>query len=202
MCQITKIEVQSKDKTRANLYIDDKFCCGISIELVMKHGLKKDMEIDENYIREIVLEDEKSKAMNKAVNYISSSLKTAKQIREYLRKKEYLPETIDYVIDKMIEYKYLDDEAYAKAYINTYSSKFGKIKLKLNLKQKGVADTIIDKCLYGEEEIESSIDRVASKYLKNKEINKDTLNKLSRFLYSRGYEFDEINSYISSIQSD
>ena len=104
MCQITKIEVQSKDKTRANLYIDDKFCCGISIELVMKHGLKKDMKIDENYIKEIVLEDEKSKAMNKAVNYISSTLKTAKQIREYLRKKEYLPETIDYVIDK---YKYL-----------------------------------------------------------------------------------------------
>ena len=55
MCQITKIEVQSKDKTRANLYIDDKFCCGISVELVMKYGLKKDMEIDKNYIKEIVL---------------------------------------------------------------------------------------------------------------------------------------------------
>lgn len=203
MSEITKIEVQTKDKTRANLYIDDEFFCGISIELCVKFGLKKGLEVNEEFVQNIVFEDEKSKAMNKATNYINSSLKTAKQIREYLRKKEYSQPTIDYVVGKMIEYKYLDDEAYAKAFVSTYSSKYGKLKLKSMLKVKGVADSIIDSVLDNEETPrESSISRVADKYLRNKEITRETLNKLSRFLYSRGYEFDEINSYISNLKND
>lgn len=202
MPEITKIEVQQKDKTRANLYLDDKFFTGIAVELCVKFGLKKGMEIDEKFIQDIVFEDEKSKAMNKAVGYISSSLKTAKQIREYLKKKEYSPQTIDYVIDKMKEYKYLDDEAYAKAFIHTYSSKYGKMKLISALKSKGISDNVID-TIFAEETLpESNLPKVAEKYLKNKEVTRETLNKLSRFLYSRGYEFDEINSYINQLKQD
>ena len=201
MSEITKIEVQKKDTTRANLYLDDKFFCGISVELCMKYNLKKGLDIDEDFLQNIVFEDEKSKAMNKAVNYISSTLKTTRQIREYLKKKEYSPQTIDYVVEKMKEYKYLDDEAYAKAFINTYSSKYGKMKLISALRSKGVSDKVIDEVFSEDLQLESSIERVAEKYLKNKEINSDTLNKLSRFLYSRGYEFDEINSYVRKLKN-
>ena len=42
--------------------------------------------------------------------------------------------------------------------------------------------------------MQDSIEKVASKYLKNKEITNETLVKLNRFLYSRGYEFDQIKS--------
>ena len=101
----------------------------------------------------------------------------------------------------MKEYKYLDDEAYAKAFINTYSSKYGKMKLISALRSKGVSDKVIDEVFSEDLQLESSIERVAEKYLKNKEINSDTLNKLSRFLYSRGYEFDEINSYVRKLKN-
>ena len=202
MSEITKIEVQQKDKTRANLYLDDDFFCGISIELVVKHQLKKGMEIEECFLQNIVLEDEKSKVMNKAVNYISSTLKTEKQIRDYLKKKEYNPLTIDYVIDMMKEYKYLDDEAYAKAFINTYSSKYGDFKLKAALKSKGVSDSVVDNVFSEMIDRESSIEKVALKYLKNKEINQQTLFKLSNFLRSRGYGYDEIQSYIGTLKQE
>jgi len=202
MSEITKIEVQQKDKTRANLYLDDEFFCGIAIELCVKFALKKGMEIEEEFLKEIVFEDEKSKAMNKAVAYINSSLKTSKQIKDYLRKKEYSPQTIDYVIDKMNEYKYLDDKAYAKAFVSTYSSKYGKIKLKSMLKSKGVSDLDIEDVFSEELKIDNSISKVADKYLRNKEINKETLNKLGRFLCSRGYGFDEINAYISNLKGN
>lgn len=201
MSEITKIEVQQKDKTRANLYLDDKFFCGISVELCVKYNLKKGLEVDESFLQEIVFEDEKSKAMTKAVNYISSTLKTTKQIRDYLKKKEYTPQTIDYVIEKMKEYKYLDDEAYARAFVNTYSSKYGKMKLISALRSKGVSDKVIDDVFSEDLQLESSMERVAEKYLKNKDITQDTLNKLSRFLYSRGYEFDEINSYVRKLKN-
>lgn len=203
MSEITNLEVQKKDDRRVNLYLDDKFYAGVSIELVMKHHLKKGMEIGKDELDELVLEDEKGKALDKAVKYISSTLKTTKQIRDYLKKKEYNPQTIDYVIDKMQEYKYLDDETYAKAFISTYSGKYGKLKLVSALKSKGVSDKIIDNVLCADDlKMENSIESTANKYLKNKPRTSETYMKLSRFLYSRGYEYDDIKSLINELKGE
>jgi len=201
MREITSIEVQKNDDKRANIYLDDKFFSGISIELCMKHSLKKGMEIDEEFLNEIILEDEKGKALDKALKYTSSNLKTTKQIKDYLKKKDYNPQTIEYVVDKMKEYKYLDDEAYARAFVSTYSCKYGKLKLISALKSRGVTDTTINNVFSGEVEIEDSISKVAEKYLKNKVLTQETIIKLNRFLYSRGYDFDSINSYVSKLKN-
>lgn len=198
--EITKLEVQKNNDSRVNLYLDDKFYAGISLELVVREHLKVGLEIDENHLKNLILEDEKGKALAKAVKYIGTNLKTAKQLRDYLRRKEYNPVTIDYVLDKLNEYNYLDDENYARAYILTYSSKYGKLKLKLQLRSKGVSDNIIDK--YLESSCVSSIDSVANKYMKNKERTHENYQKLSRFLYSRGYDFDDINSCVSRIKEE
>ena len=200
MSIITKIEVQKKDESRANLYLDDVFYTGISIEAVIKNHLKKDMEIDKDTLDEIILNDEKTVAMSKAVKYMGGALKTKKQIRDYLKRKEFAIPTIEYVIDKMVEYKYLDDEEYARSFMLTYSSKYGKLKLKSQLRSKGVSETIIDTLLDEEIEIKDSLESVAEKYLKNKEINEKNIIRLARFLSSRGYEFDKINSYISRLR--
>ena len=198
--EITKIEIQKNNDERANLYLDEKFFSGISLELVVKEHLKVGMEIDENKLSELILEDEKGKALAKAVKYIGSNLKTEKQLRDYLKKKEYNFATIDYVIDKLKEYDYLNDENFAKAYILTYSKKYGKLKLKSQLKMKGIKDSIIENLL---EDVQSdSIDIVAKKYMKNKDLTYENLQKLMRFLYSRGYEFDDINSCVNRLKGD
>lgn len=200
--QITGIEFQKKHDDRVNLYVDNEFYAGISVELVLKEQLKKGMEIAKEALDNLIMEDEKGSAFSKAVKYLSSALKTEKQIKDYLRKKEYNPGTIEYVIDKLNEYKYLDDENYAKSFVLTYSSKYGKLKLISALRSKGVSDRIIDNVFSDELEIKSNIKNVAEKYLKNKEINSQTYLKLSRFLYSRGYEFDEINRVINELKKD
>ena len=198
--EITKIEIQKSNDERANLYLDEKFFSGISLELVVKEHLKVGMEIDENKLSELILEDEKGKALAKAVKYIGSNLKTEKQLRDYLKKKEYNFATIDYVMDKLKEYDYLNDENFAKAYILTYSKKYGKLKLKSQLKMKGIKDSVIENLL---EDVQSdSIDLVAKKYMKNKELTYENLQKLMRFLYSRGYEFDDINSCVNRLKGE
>ena len=192
---ITKLEIQKKDEQRANLYLDDKFYAGISVELCIKHHFKKGTEIDKELLDDIILQDEKDRAFNKALKYISSSLKTIKQIKDYLYKKEYAEPTVNYVIGKLIEYKYIDDEAYAKAFVLTYGNKYGKLKLQSLLYAKGVSQKIIDSII-DDIEIESSIDSVADKYMRNKVFDEKTRNKLVRFLMSRGYEYDDIKNVI------
>lgn len=198
--EITKVEIQKNHDNRCNLYLDDEFYAGVSLEVVVKYHLKTGVILEKQELDNLILEDEKGKALSKAVKYLGANLKTKKQLRDYLKKKEYNPQTIDFVISKMEEYDYLNDENFAKAYILTYSKKYGKLKLKSELKLKGVSDEIIDKYLddFKSENIES----VALKYLKNKERTFDTFQKLSRFLYSRGYEFDDINACINSLKGD
>lgn len=198
--EITKLEIQKNNKDRVNLYLDEKYYSGISLELVVREHLKVGLDIDEEYLRNLILEDEKGKALAKAIKYIGTNLKTAKQLRDYLRKKDYNPNTINYVMDKLIEYNYLDDENYARAYVLTYSTKYGKLKLKSQLKGKGVSDEIIDK--YLDTANIDSIKKVALKYMKNREFTYENCQKLSRFLYSRGYEFDEINSLVNRLKEE
>ena len=118
--KITKLEVQKNDKNRVNLYVDDEFYSGIPAELVYLEHLKTGLEIDEKDLKKIIFENEKSKAMSRVTKYIGSSLKTQKQIRDYLRKKEYSDDTIEFVMSKLVEYNYIDDKKYAQAYVLTY----------------------------------------------------------------------------------
>lgn len=197
--KITKLEVQKNDKNRVNLYVDDEFYSGIPAELVYLEHLKTGLEIDEKDLKKIIFENEKSKAMSRVTKYIGSSLKTQKQIRDYLRKKEYSDDTIEFVMSKLVEYNYIDDQKYAQAYVLTYGKKYGKLKLISQLKVKGVSEEIIE-CVLEDNKVDS-IESVASKYLKNKVMSYEVSQKLFRFLYSRGYEFDEINSYINKLKS-
>ena len=197
--KITKLEVQKNDKNRVNLYVDDEFYSGIPAELVYLEHLKTGLEIDEKDLKKIIFENEKSKAMSRVTKYIGSSLKTQKQIRDYLRKKEYSEDTIKFVMSKLVEYNYIDDKKYAQAYVLTYGKKYGKLKLISQLKVKGVSEEIIE-CVLEDNKVDS-IESVASKYLKNKVMSYEVSQKLFRFLYSRGYEFDEINSYINKLKS-
>jgi regulatory protein len=105
MSEITAIEVQSKDKTRANVYLDGEFFAGVSIELCVKHGLKKGLDVNENFLQEIIFEDDKGKALSKAVKYMGANLKSCQQIRDYLKKKEYSKEIVDYVNNELLNYQ-------------------------------------------------------------------------------------------------
>ena len=112
----------------------------------------------------------------------------------YTGKDGMLPnDIIDYVIDKLCEYKYLDDSNYANSFVLTYSNKYGKLKLISMLKSKGIKDDIIEDIFA--EKVNNNIEKVARKYIGKKELNSEIWSKLSRFLYSRGYEFDDINEY-------
>ena len=76
-------------------------------------------------------------------------MKTEKDIRAYLRKKGYLEDISDYVVEKMRSYGYLDDAAYARAYIEHAGKRKGSRLIAMELRQKGVSDEAIEEALSG-----------------------------------------------------
>ena len=164
MPKITDMQIQKNNKSRANVYIDGEFAFGLEMLTVMKLGLKIGKEVTEEQLAQAVFDSEKSVAFERAVNYLSRCMKTCKQLREYLTGKGYTQEVVLNVVDRLKELKYLDDETYARLYVEQNSVNKGERRLKQELQQKGVPQRIIDKyCVVQAEVSEDNAERLAEK---------------------------------------
>ncbi len=200
MSQITEIKVAKGKKSRRHIYIDNNFACTLDEFTVFKFRLHEGQEITVSELEQITNESETGTAFELAVNLISKNPKTRKQIWEYLRGKGYLPKVCNSAIEKLIEYRYINDELYAKTYVETYCGKYGKTKMKSMLFNKGISPQIIASALVELPSQDDTILDFACKYMKNKEHNNQNFAKLCRFLAGKGFEWDEIRSAVDKIK--
>ena len=202
MASITKIEAQAKNKGRVNVYLDGEFALGCSLDIVLNYGLKEGLEITSEKLDELVFENEKSLALSKAVTLLGKNLKTKHQMKKYLVDKGYSEQIVNYVLEKLCEYNYINDENYAKLYVRSIKNKFGKIKIRNELKLKGVSDKNIDLALADFESEEEVIFNLANKWLKDKPASYENLSKLYRFLLSKGFDYEEVSRVVKSFKEN
>ena len=193
MAEITSIEPQVKDKNRCNVYIDGRFYCGIKLEVAIKYHLKAGMQIEKSQLDEIQLETEKSQAVDKAMTHLSATMKTEQQMRDFLIKKGYTEAVCDYVIERLQYYKFIDDYAYCKAYLNTVRGK-GRRAIEADLIKRKANREVIREALDEFEESGDEAFELFKKYLRGKEINKVNLLKGYKYLLSKGYSYDTAQS--------
>ena len=190
MNKITDIKPQIKTPTRCNIYLDNVFYCGLELETVMRYRLKIGMEITKERLDEIQYDSERTRAMDKALSFISRSKKTEKQVRDYLSGKGYTEKTIDEVIAKMSSYSFINDADYATDYTHYVAKGKGKKLIALELKRKGVSDQDMRDALDNiGDELPSAI-AVAEKYCKNKEKTKENMLKCYKYLLTKGFSYD------------
>ena len=194
MNEITAITPQVKDKTRCNIYVDGRFCCGLTLEMVVKNRLKVGQEVTQEGLEGMQLESEKATALNKALNFLSATQKTEREIRAHLTKKGYLPAVIAYVLEKLREYDFVNDNEYAKAYTESAAKRKGGRLIRMELRGKGIADEAIEKAvsnLDGEKELATAAG-ILEKYMRGKTADKPTLQKAYRHLIGKGFDYDTV----------
>ena len=200
MNEITQITPQIKDKRRCNVYVDGRFCCGLTLEATVKNRLKVGQIITPERLAEIQLESEKNTAFDKALTHISATQKTEKQVRTFLEGKGYLPAVVDYVVEKLRSYNFLNDGEYAEAYAESASKRKGSKLIRMELKGKGVSDAEIDAALESlpaEREEEAAL-QLLQKYMRGKVCDKTTLQKAYRYLLGKGYDYEVVKSALSA----
>ncbi len=197
MSEITSIEPQVKDKTRCNVYIDGRFYCGIKLEVAVKYRLKAGMQIDKSRLDEIQLETEKSQALDKAMTHLSSTMKTAKQMRDFLTKKGYVQAVQDYVLERLEYYKFIDDYAYCRAYVESVHGK-GKRAMELDLIKRGADKNAIEQALAEVEEDGGEALSLLQKYMRGKEADQKNLYRAFKYLISKGYEVETAKAALES----
>ncbi len=195
MAEITSIEPQVKDKNRCSVYVDGRFYCGIKLEVAIKYHLKAGMHVEKSQLDEIQLETEKSQAVDKAMTHLSATMKTERQMRDFLVKKGYTEAVCDYVIEKLQYYKFIDDYAYCRAYVNSVSGK-GKRAIEADLFKRKASRDAIDEALSDFTENEDDAYSLLQKYMRGKEVNKINMLKGYKYLLSKGYGYDVAQSAV------
>jgi len=199
--QITLIEPQKKRKDRYNIYIDGEFRFGLDEGVVARFGLYEKKEISEKEIEQIEKEEVVAKAFNAAANFLRARERSEKEIRNKLRTKEYSENIIEKVLEKLKELNLVDDKRFAEMFVRDRMKlkPKGKKSLEIELKQKGIDNKIIlevlDHLINSESEkelLERVLEKAKKKYgdlsvLENKQ-------KIVRYLISRGFSYDLINS--------
>lgn len=198
MAEITSIEPQKKDAKRCNVYVDGRFYCGIKLEVAIKYHLKSGMQIEKSQLDEIQLETEKSQALDKALTHISLSPKTKKQIADYLSKKGYTEAVQAYVLERLEYYKFVDDYAYCRAYVQSVTGK-GKRALEADLIKRGADRKAIEEVLEEIEEDGGEAMKILQKYMRGKEFTKENLYKGFKYLLSKGYSYDTAKSALEEL---
>ena len=199
MNEITAITPQIKDKRRCNIFVDGRFCCGLTLETTVKNRLKVGQIITPERLAEIQLDSEKNTAFDKALTHISATQKTEKQVREFLQGKGYLPAVVDYAVEKLRSYNFLNDGQYAEAYVESISKRKGSKLIRMELRSKGVSEMEIDAALDAlpvEQEIETA-KGILEKYMRGKVCDKTTLQKACRYLLGKGYDYEVVKSALT-----
>lgn len=146
---ITKISVQKNNKERYNIFLDGQYRFSVDEEVLARYQLLKGKELDELDIEAILAEDDIRKGVNTAIHFLSYRMRSEKEVRDDLIKKEFAPEVIRSVISKLYEMQYLDDAEFAASFVRTQmnTTHKGPVVIRRELQQKGIAPELVKKAL-------------------------------------------------------
>jgi regulatory protein len=146
---ITSIRVQKKNPRRANLYLDGKFVLGLSIEVVGDFGLRRGQVLSEQDMEALREAEGQGRAYEDAQRLLSYRARSTAEVRQRLARKGYQEGQIEAVITRLAEQGFLDDRAFARAWVEGRLALHprGRYGLSSELRRKGLPKEIIEEVL-------------------------------------------------------
>ena len=192
MPKITSLSAQKNNKDRINVYVDDEFFCGLSLDTAVKFNVVVDKEMTEESLSLLLAESGEDDLYVRALGYIVKSPRTEREITQYLYRKDASPETAARIVEKLKTMNYINDESYARLFAEQKSGKLGIASIRNKLFSRGITSSLIEQSLEQvEEQTQEELARkVAEKYMRNREPNPKTTQKLYRHLATKGFDFD------------
>ncbi len=212
MMKIEKIIRPEKKKEGFTLILKDdageETEVAVSSEVFFKRPFKEGSEVDMEDLSELIFEDKKIKAREISLSMLDRGLKTRKEIEKKLTAEEIPEDAAWEVLSSLEGYGYIDDRHLSEVFIDSKISSRGKLKIKYDLMKKGVDRNVIEESFsdeISEKELEGLEDSARRKYisLRNRETDRRKIwEKLTRFLLSRGYEYDAVKKCTEKVMDE
>lgn len=136
-------------------------------------------------------------ARDQALSLLEYADRTEKELVRKLQERGYAWEEIQDAVSFLLEYRYLDDRAYADRYVRARSSRKSRRQLQAELEQKGIASQLIQAAL--EEETVDEEGQIR-RFLEKKgchpgeKLEPQQLRRITAALARKGFSYDQIRS--------
>ncbi len=140
---ITALVVQKRNKERVNVYIDGEYAFGLAaIEAIKLH---KGQRLSSEEIAQLQAIDRMEAAYERTLDFLARRPRSEQELRYYLRGRKVTEETIDRVIARLESAGLVDDEAFARYWVESRerSKPISERALRYELRKKGVPDATI-----------------------------------------------------------
>lgn len=200
---ITDINIQKGNKNRVNIYLDHEYSFSCSLELLYMKALKKGVEVNKEYLEEVISEDNYIKCKEASLKIIEHSYKTEKEVEDKLLSYGFEEKTIKKVMEFLKSYKFVDDLRYLRLFISDKKKAFGKNKLEHQLIDKGIKKELIYEelnKLSDEEEYDYAfklLEKKMKNMVKSGISKKEIMRKAKTYLLNAGFLNEVINKVIN-----
>ena len=216
--KVTKISQQVKRPDRYSIYIDEVYTFSLNEYQLAGSGLRLGKELSTEELDEFQQDSLFGKAYERSLNYVMIRPRSEREINEYLTRTFLYPKPkvftsksgervikrqqvdkamvgrmIERVMDRLKAKKYINDEAFARAWIESreFSKKTSKRRLQQELQQKGVNPETIATILQNSEVNEQ--DNLRGLIIKKRRLSRYQDNtKLLPYLVRQGYSYSDV----------
>jgi len=206
--KVTSISVQVRDKNRVNVSVDGKYRFSLDLSQVVELAIKVGNEYSEAELANLENESQFGKLYMRALEYSLMRPHSQYELGQYLYrktrdtrtkegtvKKGASKELTERVYARIIEKGYVNDEAFARYWVENRQLRKGisKRKLQAELASKGVNSAIVEPLLAETErtdgdELKKIIEKKAHRY--------DGEQKLIAYLARQGFGYDDIKQAV------
>ncbi len=144
---ITALETHRRHKERVKLFLDDEFA--FDLPLLEAARLRLGQCLTDDEVQALLEAGAAQKALDRAIRFLAYRPRSAAEVRRYLAKKDAPEPIIVYVLERLQAQGYLDDLSFARFWVADRErfKPLGPRALRYDLRQKGVADALIDEVL-------------------------------------------------------
>lgn len=198
---ITKLEAQKKNPRRISVYLDGEYAFGL--ERITAAWLQIGNSLTDDKINHLKQQDSVEAAYQRVLLYQGQREHSQQEVRQYLAGKGHEPELIDKVINRLTESGSLNNERFARLWVDnrsTYRPRSHRA-IAYELKQKGLSEDVIQNALSTAEPDQELALKIAEKVaprLLNLEWKK-YYEKLGGHLARKGFSYDVIKSVSKTI---
>lgn len=202
---ITKIEALPRMKRRLVVYVDGEKLGVIAAGLAREKGLSEGGTLSDQDWQQY-MEEEISPAFDLSLYYLGLKARTRHEMEAYLKRRQYAPQVIAAVMDKLKEYGFVDDEQLSQRAVDSLSrQRLGRGAIERKLRQRGVDKELAREALDAyrpEDESENARQLAVTLWERYREAEpRKRWQKTTAALARRGFSWESIQSAMQGLSS-
>lgn len=197
--QITKVT-----KSRHRVYLDGQFAFVLYKGELRRFQIREGQELSEESYQCIMKQILPKRAILRSMNLLQSRDYTRRQLEDKLKQGDYPQACIDEAVAYVESYGYIDDLRYARDFIEYNLESKSRTRIEADLMRKGIDTSVIRNAFEELRDLGVEQDEMAlvCDLLKKKKYCTDTATRqeqqrMSGFLYRKGFPIDTINRALS-----